>query len=64
MEGPQFINSESERKITDPSRPFFHSLQGKEFTPKDESKMCFSKTINFFFKMFINHKSLLSHSFD
>ena len=64
MEGPRFMNSEAERMITDPSQPFFHPLQGKEFTPKDGSKMYFSKTMNFILKMLISHKSLLSHSFD
>lgn len=64
MERPQFMNSKAERMITDPSQPFFHPLQGKEFTHKDGSKMYFSKTMNFILKMLISHKSLLSHSFD
>lgn len=28
------MSSEAERMIIGPSQPFFHPLQGKEFTPK------------------------------
>lgn len=55
MEEPQFMDSEAERMNTDPFQPFFHPLQGKKFTPKDGSKMYFSKIMNLILKIIINH---------